>query len=441
LLWACPIQSKLTLSFSSFFRSVFKTKNLRNKLLFTLGIFVFFRFIAHIPLPGINTQALKALFDSNQLLSILDVFSGGTLANFSILALGIGPYINASIILNLLTMVIPQLEELSKEGDYGREKINQYTRFLTIPLAAFQSFGMISILRQQTSPPIIQTTDFFSIATMVLTMVAGTVLIMWLAELLTEFGIGNGTSLIIFAGIVSRLPISFLQTINLAETFDPFNMIVFIVMAVAVIAGIVFINEGTRKINISYARRARGQATVGGVSSHLPLRLDQAGVMPIIFAVTLVMAPSWLGKVLQGMQNSGLSSFGTSLTTIFAPNGLAYNLMYFFMVIIFTYFYTAVTFNPVKIADQIKKQGGFIPGIRPGNPTSRYLNKILTRITLAGAVFLATIAILPAIARSLTGINTFTIGGTSILIVVSVILETSKNLQAQLVMRSYDKFI
>lgn len=424
-----------------FLKSIISSKPLKKKLLFTLAIFVVFRFIAHIPLPGVDTQALKALFAGNQLLSILDVFSGGTLANFSILALGVGPYINASIIIQLLTMVIPKLEELSKEGDIGREKINQYTRFITIPIAVFQALGMITILRQQQNPPIITDTSLISILTMVIAMATGTILLMWFGELITEFGIGNGTSLIIFAGIVSRLPVSLFQTLAIAETFSLTNILIFIIMAVIVIAGIVFINEGTRKITISYARRARGASSASSIKSHLPLRVNQAGVMPIIFAVALVMAPSWLGRFLSTLENPSLNSFGQNLANIFTPNSLVYNLAYFIIVIFFTYFYTAISFNPTKIADQIKKQGGFIPGIRPGNPTSKYLNRILTRITLAGAVFLGLIAILPSIAREITQINTFTIGGTSILIVVSVILETSKSMQAHLAMRNYDKFI
>ncbi|MGI5828297.1 MAG: preprotein translocase subunit SecY [Patescibacteria group bacterium] len=424
-----------------FISSVWHQSEIRNKFLFTLGIFILFRFIAHIPLPGIDSNALRALFASNQLLAILDIFSGGTLASFSILALGVGPYINASIIMQLLTMVVPRLEELSKEGDYGREKMNQYTRFLTIPLAIFQSLGMIAILRSQQNPPIITDTNPLGMVAMVITMTTGTILLMWLGELITEFGIGNGISLLIFAGIVGRLPISLFQTLSVAETFDPMNILIFAAMAVLVIAGIVMVNEATRKIPISYARRMRGQKGIGSIDSHIPLRVNQAGVIPIIFAIALVLAPSWLGRYLQTVPNPNLSSFGTTLSTLFDPNNWVYNLTYFLLVVIFTYFYTAVTFNPAKIAEEVKKQGGFIPGIRPGQPTARYLNRVLTRITLAGGIFLGIIAILPSVARELTQINTLAIGGTGILIVVSVILETSKGLQAQLVMRNYDRFI
>jgi len=418
----------------------FKIPDLRKKILFTLGALVVFRFAAHIPIPGVDNNALKQLFSANQLLGLLDIFSGGTLANFSILALGLNPYINASIILQLLTMVLPQLEELSKEGAYGRERINQYTRLLTVPLSIIQALGIITILRRQ-SPPIITTVDWLSLLVMVLTMVAGTMVVMWLGELISEYGIGNGISLLIFAGIVGRLPVSFFQTLLVAETFDPMNILVFTAMSVVVIAGIAYVNEATRQIPISYARRIRGGKAMGGGTSYLPLRVNQAGVIPIIFAVSLVLLPSFVGQYLQGINNMKLADLGRFLTTFFNPDQIAYDLSYFLLVVIFTYFYTAVTFNPEKIAEEIKKHGGFIPGIRPGKSTSAYLNRVLSRVTLAGALFLGAIAILPSFARGLTNVSTMAIGGTGILIVVSVILETSKSLQAQLVMRNYDEFI
>jgi len=422
-------------------KNALASKELRKKLLFTMVAFVIFSMVAHISMPGIDTNALKLLFANNQLLGMLDIFSGGTLANFSILALGLGPYINASIIFQLLTIVIPKLEELSKEGDWGREKLNQYQRIAAVPLAAFQAFGMIAILRGQTNPPIISSMNIFSMVAMIITMVAGTIFLMWIGELITEFGIGNGISLLIFAGIVSRLPISLFQTASIADTLNLMNILVFAVMGIAVVAGIVMVNEATRKITVSYARRMRGGSGVGSVQSHLPLRVNQAGVIPIIFAVSLVLVPSFIGRFLITLSNPALAQFGRTLNTTFNPDGWAYNIMYFLLVVVFTYFYTAVTFNPVKIADEIKKQGGFIPGIRPGKPTANYLNRVLTRITLAGAMFLGLIAILPSIAKEITGINTLAVGGTGILIVVSVILETSKALQAQLVMRNYDEFV
>jgi len=422
---------------ANFFQSVinaFKIKDLKRKLLITLGIFVIFRFLAHVPVSGVDTQALKQLFSGNQLLGLLDIFSGGTLANFSIMALGLAPYINASIVLQLLTMIFPKLEELSKEGEYGRERINQYTRLLTIPLSAVQSIGMVLLLRNQ---GLLTIANPVSIITIVATMIAGTVLLMWLGELLTEYGIGNGISLLIFAGIVGRLPISLWQTTAISQTLNLFSLATFLILGLMVIAGIVAVNEATRQITVRYARRLNS----GGQSTHLPLRVNQAGVIPIIFAVSLVVMPSVVGQYLLQLNQPALSAFAGTLVRLFDPNRPWYHLIYFILVIGFTYFYTAVTFNPEKIADEIKKYGGFLPGIRPGRPTADYLNHVLNRITLAGALFLGLIAILPSIAQQLTGITTLTIGGTGILIVVSVILEVSKGLQAQLVMRNYERFL
>lgn len=418
--------------------NAFKVPELRKKLLFTIFIFIVYRIAAHLPVPGVDLQALKILFKRNQFLGLLDIFSGGTLANFSIIAMGLNPYINASIVLQLLTMVFPKLEELSKEGEYGREKINQYTRFLTVPLAAFQSLGMIAILRKQ---QVLADLSLISLIATVITMTGGCLLLMWLGELISQYGIGNGISLLIFGGIVGRMPISLAQTISIAETISFFNLLVFGIMAVVVIAAICFVDEADRQITISYARRIKGRRMYGGATTHLPLKINQAGVIPIIFAISLVLLPSMLVQYLQALPNPTIVSLARFIGRLFNPNGFFYNLTYFILVIGFTYFYTAVTFNPQKIAEEIKKHGGFIPGIRPGKPTADYLNYILTRITLAGAVFLGLIAILPAIARTLTGLTTLMIGGTGILIVVSVVLETSKALEAQLLMRSYDGFL
>ena len=418
--------------------NIFKVPSLRKKILFTAFIFVVFRLAAHIPVPDVDREALKNLFAANQFLGLLDIFSGGTLANFSIMALGLNPYINASIVLQLLSMVFPRLEELSKEGEYGRELINLYTRILTVPLAALQSIGMLVLLKNQ---QVIAPASLFSWISDVITMTCGTVLLVWLGELISSYGIGNGISLLIFAGIVGRFPVSFLQTLTIAETIQFQNLLIFLLMAVGLIAGIVFINEATRQIPIQYAKRISGRRLYAAQSTHLPLRLNQAGVIPIIFAVSLVLLPSMLGRYLQQVPNPTISRFALFLANLFNPSGLFYNLVYFFLVVGFTYFYTAVTFNPQKIAEEIKKHGGFIPGIRPGKPTADYLSYILNRITLAGALFLGLIAILPTIARSLTGVTTMALGGTGILIVVSVILETAKALEAQLIMRSYDGFL
>ena len=415
-----------------------KTPELRRKILLTAGIFVVFRLFAHIPIPGVNTARLAALFSQNQFLGLLDIFSGGTLVNFSIMALGLNPYINASIILQLLTIVFPKLEELSKEGEYGREKINQYTRFLTVPLAAVQSIGMFALLKNQ---GIVEAVNPITLLSLILTMTGGTVFVMWLGELITEYGIGNGISLLIFAGIVGRLPVALSKTATSITPEALTNVILFGGLAVVVIGATVYVNEAVRRITVHYARRIRGNKIYGGSTSYLPLRVNQAGVVPIIFAVSLVLLPSLLGGFLQQVKNPMAVNIGRLFTGLFNPNGISYNVIYFLLVIGFTYFYTAITFNPTKIAGEIQKYGGFIPGIRPGSPTASYLNYILTRITLAGALFLGAIAILPSLARGATGVTTLLIGGTGVLIVVSVVLESVKALEAQLVMRNYDGFL
>lgn len=411
---------------------------LKRKILFTTAMFAVFRLFAHIPVPAVNIQKLKQLFEQNELLSLLDIFSGGTLANFSVMALGLNPYINASIIFQLLTMIFPRLEELSKEGEAGRERINQFTRILTMPLALLQAFGMYMLLRNQ---GIINSLSPIALVSLTITMATGTLILMWFGELISEYGIGNGISMLIFAGIIGRLPISFIQTAATSQSTNIFNLTTFVVLAIVVIASIVFINEAVRKVSVQYAKRIRGSRMYGGQTTHLPLRVNQAGVIPIIFAVSLVLLPSLVGRFLEAVPNPTISRLSSMASTAFTPGSTIYNIVYFFLVIGFTYFYTAVIFNPVKIADDIKKYGGFIPGIRPGKPTADYLNYILTRITTAGALFLGTIAIFPSIVRSLTNIASLTIGGTGILIVVSVVLETSKQLEAMLVMRSYEGFL
>lgn len=418
--------------------NAFKIPDLRKKILFTIGIFVVFRIFAHIPIPGVDLLALRQLFARNQLLGLLDIFSGGTLANFSVMALGLNPYINASIILQLLTIVFPKLEELSKEGEYGRQKINQYTRFLTVPLSALQAVGMYALLRNQR---IIGSLSPALLIGLVVTMTAGTILLMWLGELISENGIGNGISMLIFAGIVGRFPVAFGQTVSVVTPENFTNTVVFTLMAILVIAGIVIVNEGTRQVSVAYAKRIRGGKMYGGGSTHLPLRVNQAGVIPIIFAISLILLPSMLGRFLEQVPNPQVASVARIVANMFDPGGIVYNLTYFLLVIGFTYFYTAVTFNPTKIASEIQKYGGFIPGIRPGSPTASYLNYILTRITLAGAIFLGVIAILPSLARGATGVTTLMLGGTGILIVVSVVLETAKQLEAMLIMRSYEGFL
>ncbi|MBI2018372.1 preprotein translocase subunit SecY [Candidatus Daviesbacteria bacterium] len=418
--------------------NAFKIPELRRKILITVLIVIIFRIAAHIPVGGVDLVALKQLFSSNQFLGLLDIFSGGTLVNFSIISLGLNPYINASIVMQLLTMIIPSLEALSKEGEMGRQMINQYTRYLTIPLALVQSIGMFALLKNQ---GIITQITPVQIAAIVVGMTAGTIFLMWLGELITEYGIGNGISLLIFAGIVSRIPVVFSQTASVFDQLQTLNVLIFGTLAILVIAAVVFINEGRRQIQVHYARRFVGERETGGAAkTYLPLRVNQAGVIPIIFAVSLVLVPSFLGSYLAQLPNPQLSFLGRWLAANFNPSSVTYNLSYFLLVVGFTFFYTAVIFNPTKVADEIKKYGGFIPGIRPGTQTASFLNYIMVRITLAGAIFLGLIAILPSVASVLTGITTLIIGGTGLLIVVSVIMDTAKQFESKLIERSYEVF-
>ncbi len=416
----------------------FRLPDLRKKILITLGLIVIFRFVAHVPAAGVNIDDLKRLFEGNQFLGILDIFSGGTLAKFSILALGLGPYINASIIIQLMTVIFPKLEELSKEGEIGRAQLNQYTRLLTVPLAALQSIVMFNLLKNQ---GIINNFDPLSVIALMVTMITGTMFVMWLGDMISEYGVGNGTSLLIFAGIVGRLPVTLGRTFQLANSGQLTQILAITIVLLLVVAGVVFMTEAVRQIPIQYARRIQGNKSVGGQTSYLPLRLNQAGVIPIIFAISLVLMPSILAQFLTKAANPTMVQVGITIARWFNPQGWIYNITYFLLVVGFTYFYTAITFNPEKIADQIKKQGGFVPGIRPGKPTENYFGHIMVRITLIGALFLGVIAIMPAIVQIGFNIPTLTIGGTSILIVVSVALDLTKKIESLLVMRSYDAFV
>ncbi|OGM13891.1 preprotein translocase subunit SecY [Candidatus Woesebacteria bacterium RIFCSPLOWO2_01_FULL_39_23] len=422
-------------SILQFFSRAYKSKDIRRKLLITAAILVVYRLLAHIPASGVDRSSLQALFTSSPLLSLLDVFSGGTLANFSILALGLTPYINASIIMQLLTYVIPSFEELSKEGEYGQERINQYTRFLTVPLSIMQAFGMFMLLKNQGIIPAIAPNMLIAL---ILTMSAGAMIAVWLGELITEYGLGNGVSFLIFAGIVARLPVTLGQSVSVVQTADLLKIAIFIVLSIVIVGLIVFMNEATRQIPISYARRA-GKSAIG--SSYLPLRLNQAGVIPIIFAVSLVLLPSLIGQFLSGVQNARVAEFASRITSSFNPQSFIYNLVYFLLVFGFTYFYTSVVFNPEKISESLQKNGGFIPGIRPGTNTTDYLSRVLNRITLVGATFLGLVAILPSFFQSFIGVSNLAIGGTGILIVVSVVLEITRDLEAQLVMKRYETYL
>jgi len=418
-------------------RALFKIKDLRRRLIFTAIIIAVFRFIAHIPAPGINLTALRTAFDSSAILSLLDVFSGGTMGNFSIMALGLNPYINASIILQMLGMVIPKLEALQKEGDYGRQKINQYTRLLTIPLCFLQAIALIFILNKQ---GLTTTTEPLQLASIIFTLAAGTSLLIWMGEQLNDYGLGNGISMIIFVGIVCRIPIDVVQTFITMDQTKIFSYLIFLLFAVAAVYAIVRVGEATREIPIQSARR--GASSLSAVSGgSLPLRLNQSGVIPIIFAVSFMMVPSLLSRVLANINNPGLAQFANTISQALSTGSLAYNVLYFILVVAFCYFYTAVVFNPEKIAKDLRSSGSFIPGVRPGNDTVNYLNFVLNRITLAGAGFLGLVAILPSIISQATSITSLSMGGTSILIVVSVVLEILKSINSQLFMYSYDKFL
>ncbi|OGE31129.1 preprotein translocase subunit SecY [Candidatus Daviesbacteria bacterium RIFCSPHIGHO2_01_FULL_44_29] len=418
--------------------NAFKIPELRLKLLITALIIVIYRIAAYVPVAGVDLTQLRSILQGNQFLGLIDIFTGGTLANFSIISLGLNPYINASIIMQLLTMVFPRLEAISKEGEQGQQQINQYTRLLAIPLAILQAIAMFVLLRNQ---GLIQAFNPLQILTVVIGLATGTIFLMWLGELLTEYGIGNGISLLIFVGIVARAPVVLFQTATVADRQQMLQLVIFAALAVLITAGIVFVNEARRQIMVQYARRFTGNRTASANFTYLPLRLNQAGVIPIIFAVSLVLLPAFLGQFMSQLSQLPLQSIGRFLVANFQSSSLIYNATYFLLVLGFTFFYTAIIFNPTKIADEMKKYGSFVPGIRPGSATAAYLNYIMLRITLAGALFLGSMAVLPSVISQMTGISTLVLGGTSILIVVSVILDTAKQFESKLIERNYEGFL
>jgi preprotein translocase subunit SecY len=418
-------------------KKIFKDRELRKKTLIVLLLFLAFRFLAHIPVSGVNLNQLKALFDQNQFLGLINLLGGGTLANFSVLAVGIGPYIYASIVMQLATQIYPKLEELQKEGEYGRQKINQYTRYMTLPLGILQAIGMYALLRSQ---GLIANLNPFELFTFIATLLAGTMLILWIGELISEQNIGNGISLIIFAGIVGRLPSSIGQAFSTVTADQVMNFAVVGASAFVLIAAIVFVTEAVRKVPVIYARRIRGGKSESAQQTFLPLRLNSAGVVPIIFAISIVLLPSLLSNYFIASKNGMLTGVGHFLAANFSSTTIWYNLVYFLLVFAFTYFYTAIVIDPKKVAEDIQEGGGFIPGIRPGKPTASYLNYIITRITLVGGLFLGIVAVIPNILQAMTGIQALLVGGTSILIVVSVVIETVKIFQTQLVTKSYERF-
>ncbi len=416
------------------FTLVFQDKILRKRILFTLSALVLFRALASIPVPGVDHARLTQFFTSNEFFGLLNVFSGGGLAQLSIVMLGVGPYITGSIIMQLLTIMSPKLKEMyQEEGEAGRRKFAQYGRLLTIPLGLLQAFSFIKILESQ---QIIAHLSPLALTTNLLVITAGSVLLMWIGELISEYGIGNGVSLIIFSGIVAALPTTLSQ---LAFSFDASQIpiyLVFIAVAALVIIAVVIITEAERPIPVVQAKQVRGNKVYGGTSTYLPLRINQAGVIPIIFALSILLFPQMILRFLQNSSHAAIQSASTTLLGILA-NSWFYAIAYFLLVFIFTYFYTAVTFDPDQISTNLQKNGSFIPGIRPGKSTSDHISKILTRLTLVGALFLGLIAILPLIMRGITGITAVSVGGTALLIVVSVVIDLIKKVDAQVSIREY----
>lgn len=417
--------------------TIFKSKDLRNRILFVLGMLAIFRFAASIPVPGIDKQQLVEFFNNNQFFGLINLFTGGAMQNLSIVMLGLGPYITAVIIMQLLTLIFPRLNEMYKEeGEAGKQKFNQYGRLLTIPLAAVQSFGMLQLLSRKGAIGSLGGPELLASIFMI---TAGSVFLMWLGELISEKGIGNGVSLLIFAGIIARTPV---QIKNLILNYDPSQLpsyVMFALAAIAIIIGVVIVNEARRNIPISYAKRVKGRRMYGGVSTYLPMMVNPAGVIPLIFALAVMVLPQMIGNMLSGSSVEIVAAAATKIAEIFS-NAWVYGGFYFALVILFTYFYTAVTFDPKNISENLQKMGGFIPGIRPGKKTSEFLSKILNRILLVGAMFLGFIAVMPSIIQGFTGISSFgfVVGGTSVLIIVAVVLETQKEVESQLEMREYE---
>jgi preprotein translocase subunit SecY len=430
--------------------NAFKIPDLRRKILFTLGMLAIFRFIASIPIPNVDREGLRDYIDENQLLGMLNLFSGSGLTNFSIAALGVYPYITASIIMQLMTPIIPRLNELSNEGQQGRNKINQYTHWLAVPLALLQGYGQALLFANQPRPDgsgnLIENFGLVDhtlpTIAILFTMTAGTMLLVWMGELITEYGVGNGVSIIIFGGIVASMPQS-IGTLLTGNTVSQ-NVIgtaLFLVIGLATIIGIVLVNEGQRRIPVHHARRVRAGRVYGGTTTFIPLKVNSAGMIPLIFAVSIMVFPGMIANFLQSSSREWVRNLAEDISRFFSPNTFQYNLIYFLMVVGFTYFYTMVVFQQQKIPENLQRQGAFIPGVRPGRNTAEYLTRVLTRITLIGAVFLGVVAILPWVASEITGVRTLLISSTSLLIVVGVAIDTMRQLEAQLLMRNYEGFI
>jgi len=432
--------------------NAFRIPDLRRKILFTLAMLGIFRFIASVPVPGVDREGLREFVLNNQLLGVLNAFSGSGLQYFSIAALGVYPYITASIIMQLMTPIVPRLNQLSEEGQSGRNRINQYTHWLTVPLAILQGYGQAIIFSQQTNPntgqPLLRGFGLFegdtwlSSLAILLSMTAGTMLLVWIGELITENGIGNGVSIIIFGGIVASLPTTVSSLLSgTSVAGNVMGTILFLVIGLVTIVGIVLINEGQRRIPVHHAKRVRAGRVYGGGTTHIPLKVNSAGMIPLIFAVSIMVFPGMIAQFLGSSGNETVRDFALGLAAFLGPNTFQYNVLFFLMVVGFTYFYTMVVFQQQKIPQNLQRQGAFIPGVRPGRNTEVYLTRVLNRITLVGALFLGTVAVLPSIASALTGVQALLLSSTSLLIVVGVAVDTMRQLEAQLMMRNYEGFI
>lgn len=413
---------------------IIKDKNLRSRITYLLGFLVLFRLLASIPIPGVDVLKLQEFFTNNQFFGLMNVFSGGGLSSLSIIMLGVGPYITASIIMQLMTMMSEKLKQMyHEEGEAGKKKFSQYSRLLTVPLAVIQGYAFLTLLKSQGA---IETLGNFDMVTNIAVIVAGSMLLVWIGELMTEFTIGNGVSIIIFGGIVASLPTTISQLIFSFEISQLPIYLGFLVVAVLIVGGVVVVTEAERPIPINYSKRVRGNKVYGGVSTYLPLRVNQAGVIPIIFALSILLFPQMIFGFLARLENGIITEISDFILGLLS-NGWFYATGYFILVFLFTYFYTAITFDPEAISTNLQRGGAFIPGIRPGAHTSDYIAKVLTRITLVGALFLGFIAVLPLIMQAITGITSFAIGGTALLIAVSVVLDLVKKVDAQVSVREY----
>jgi preprotein translocase subunit SecY len=421
----------------AFFKKVkviFTEPAIRNRVLFVFFALALFRILAAVPIPGVDQVVLEQFFNNNQFLGLLNIFSGGGLANLSIVMLGVGPFITASIIMQLMTVMSPALKSMyTEEGEAGRAKFTQYSRMLTLPLAIMQGFGFLTLLESQ---GVINTLTTFDFALNVVLITAGSILLMWIGELATEYGVGNGVSIIIFAGIVASLPTTISQ---LAFSYDPSQLplyLGFLVLSLGIIYAVVYMTEAERPVPVTYAKQSRGGKTYGGSTSYLPLRLNQAGVIPIIFALSIILFPQMILNILSAFEFTWIPE-ATTIVNQFLANSVAYGATYFILVFLFTYFYTAVTFDPDAMAKNLQRNGAFIPGIRPGVNTAEYLGNVVTRLTLVGATFLGVVAVLPVGMQILTGVAALAIGGTAVLIVVTVVLDLIRRLDAQVSLREY----